>query len=87
MITVEAPFLLYGGELSREATVAKFATVQIEGGCEPTISKMEIVQAEDGQAESTTTEDSSVVRNEGGSNRAVKQMKSLTGIEGWGESK
>lgn len=65
MITVEAPFLLYVGELSQEATVAKFATVRIAGGREPTVSKMEIVQAEGELAESTTTEDFSVVQNEG----------------------
>lgn len=61
MITVEAPFMLCGGELSQAATVAKFATVQIEGRHEPTVSKMEIVQAEGELDESTTTEDFSVV--------------------------
>lgn len=80
MSTVEAPFLLYGGELSQEATVAKFATVQIEDGREPTVSKIETVKAEGTLTESTTTEDFSVVQNEGGSNRAVKHMKSLAGM-------
>lgn len=65
MIPVKAPFMLYRGELSLEETVAKFATVRIAGGREPTVSKMETVQAEDAQAESATTEDFSVVQNEG----------------------
>ena len=77
MTPVEAPFMLYGGELLQAATVAKFATVQIDGGREPTVSKMEIVEAEGGQSEPTTTEDFSVVQSNGGVDRMPKQMQWL----------
>ena len=57
------PFQMHEDELSQETTATKFATVQIGGGREPTISKMETVGVEVARAELTTTEVTSVVQN------------------------